>query len=67
MLIRLAAAPDDGAANAELIALLSTLLAIRRRQVKGISGKKNRSKRVKVLGVSAATVREGLGLSSDAR
>ena len=67
VLVRLAAAPVDGAANAELITLLARLLAIPRSRVTVIAGGKNRSKRVKVLGVSAATVRERFALSSDAR
>jgi uncharacterized protein (TIGR00251 family) len=67
VLIRLAAAPVDGAANAELIALLARVLAIPKRRIAVISGEKTRSKRVKVLGVSAAMFRERLNLSPDAR
>jgi uncharacterized protein (TIGR00251 family) len=67
VLIRLAAAPVDGAANAELIALLSRVLAIPKRHIAIISGEKTRSKRVKVLGVSAAMFRERFNLSPDAR
>ncbi len=67
VLIRLAAAPVDRAANAELIAFLSTWLAVPKRNIAVIGGEKNRSKRVKVLGVSAAIVRERFDLASDAR
>ena len=63
LLIRLAAAPVEGAANAELIALLSALLDIPKRDILLIKGDKSRSKRVKVVGVSAATVRTRLGLT----
>ena len=62
LLIRLAAAPVDGAANDELIALLARLLDVPKRHITIISGDKNRTKRVKVLGVSAAVARERLGL-----
>ena len=67
LLIRVAAAPVDGAANAELIAFLSTCLGVPKRHIVLIAGEKSRSKRVKVLGVSAATVRGRFDLASDAR
>jgi uncharacterized protein len=67
LLIRLAAAPVAGAANAELIAFLSTRLGVPKRHIAVVAGEKNRLKRVKVLGVSAATVRERCRLASDAR
>jgi uncharacterized protein (TIGR00251 family) len=59
-LIRLAAAPVDGAANAELIAFLAELLDLPKRQIAIISGEKSRSKRVKVKGLAAAVIRERL-------
>ena len=66
LLIRLAAAPVDDAANAELIDLLSRVLDVAKRQIAVISGDKNRSKRVKVSGLSAARIRERLD-AADAR
>ncbi len=66
LLIRLAAAPVDGAANAELIDLLSRVLDVAKRHIAVISGDTNRSKRVKVSGLSAARIRERLD-AADAR
>ena len=53
LLIRLAAAPVDGAANAELIAFLSTVLAVSQRQISVVAGERTRSKRVQVRGLDA--------------
>lgn len=64
LLIRLAAAPVDGAANATLISLLADAIGVSKRQVTILSGEKSRTKRVKVMGVTAATVRQRLGLSA---
>jgi uncharacterized protein (TIGR00251 family) len=63
LLIRLAAAPVDGAANTALIELLSETLGVPKRQITIVSGEKSRTKRVKVVGVTAATVQQRLGLS----
>lgn len=57
LLIRLAAAPVGGAANAELVAFLSDLLDVPRRHITILSGDKSRQKRVKITGVTADTVR----------
>jgi uncharacterized protein (TIGR00251 family) len=62
LLIRLAAAPVEGAANSELIAFLAGLLDIPKRDLLVISGEKSRSKRLKALNVSAAYVRSRLAL-----
>jgi uncharacterized protein (TIGR00251 family) len=51
LLVRLAAAPVDGAANDELIALLAKALKIPRRDITIVSGERSRSKRVRVEGV----------------
>lgn len=67
LLVRLAAAPVDGAANAALIAFLSDTLGIPKQRILLVSGDASRSKRVKVLGMSAIDVRQRLGLPSDAR
>jgi uncharacterized protein (TIGR00251 family) len=57
LLIRLAAAPVEGAANAELIAFLSDLLDIPKRNISIIAGEKSRQKRVRIEGVTEETVR----------
>jgi uncharacterized protein (TIGR00251 family) len=56
VLVRLAAAPVDGAANAELIATLAEAFDLPRRAVSIVSGERSRQKRVRIAGVSAATV-----------
>jgi uncharacterized protein (TIGR00251 family) len=60
LLIRLAAAPVDGAANTELIALLARVLDVPKRDITVVAGEKSLTKRVKVSGVSAATIRARL-------
>jgi hypothetical protein len=54
LLVRLAAAPVDGAANAELIALIARALRIPRHQVTIVGGERSRSKRVRIAGVDRA-------------
>ena len=56
LLIRLAAAPVDGAANAALVAFLADALDVPKHRIILIAGDKSRSKRVKVIGLSAAAV-----------
>jgi uncharacterized protein (TIGR00251 family) len=63
VLVRLAAAPVDGAANAALLAFLSDLLQVPQNRLDILSGEHSRSKRVKVRGMSAATVAARLGLA----
>jgi uncharacterized protein (TIGR00251 family) len=53
LLVRLGAAPVEGAANAELIDVLSRLLKVPRRAVAIVSGERGRLKRVRVDGISA--------------
>ena len=60
ILIRLAAAPVEGAANAELIDVLSDALHVPKRDVTVIAGDKSRAKRVRVVGLTAAVVRARL-------
>jgi uncharacterized protein (TIGR00251 family) len=59
-LIRLHAAPVDGAANAELIDVLSSALDIPKRNISIVSGDRSRSKRVEVIGMDADAARERL-------
>ena len=61
LLIRLAAAPVDGAANTALIALLSALLKVPKRDITIVGGDKSRSKRVRVAGLSRDAVIARLG------
>jgi uncharacterized protein len=55
LLVRLAAAPVDGAANAELIALIARALRLPRRDVTIVSGERSRSKRIRVANIDRAT------------
>ncbi len=57
LLVRLAAAPVDGAANDALIELLSDIFRIPKRAIRLISGDKSRMKRVALHGVSAAAAK----------
>lgn len=50
LLVRLAAAPVDGAANDELIALLAKTLKIPKRDITIVSGERARSKRIRIAG-----------------
>ena len=59
-LIRLNAAPVEGAANAELIELLADLLHVPKRNITIVSGERSRRKRVRVEGVTADEVRRAL-------
>jgi len=56
LLVRLAAAPVDGAANDELVALIAKTLRIPKRDITIVSGERSRSKRVRVAGYDAARI-----------
>jgi uncharacterized protein YggU (UPF0235/DUF167 family) len=60
LLIRVAAAPADNAANGAVLELLSDALRLPRRALKIISGSKDRRKRIAVDGVTADLVRTRL-------
>ena len=51
LLVRLNAAPVEGAANAELIAVIAKALAVPKRAVSIVSGERSRQKRVRVSGI----------------
>ena len=51
LLVRLAAAPVDGAANDELIGLLAKTLRIPKRNITIVSGERSRSKRIRIAGI----------------
>jgi uncharacterized protein (TIGR00251 family) len=61
LLVRLAAPPVDGAANAALIEYLSELFDVPRRAVRIVSGERGRQKRVAVDGVSEDQARSAIG------
>lgn len=63
ILVRLGAAPVDGAANAELIDTLARALGVPRRAVTLVAGATSRSKRVRVEGLSRDAALEKLGLT----
>lgn len=68
LLVRLQSPPADGAANAELLVLLSRALRVPRRDLEIVSGTSARTKRVRIAGLAAATIVERLGpLSNDGR
>jgi len=56
LLVRLAAAPVDGAANAELVTFLAGLLNIPNRQIAIVSGEKSRRKRLRISGVAQEAI-----------
>lgn len=56
LLVRLAAAPVEGAANDELIAVLARALDVPRRQLSVISGERGRDKRVLVEGTALSDI-----------
>ena len=56
LLVRLAAAPVDGAANAELIDVIARALHVAKRDVTIVSGERGRKKRVRIAGMNAADV-----------
>lgn len=55
LLIRLAAAPVDGAANLELIELIARALHVPKRDVTIVSGERSRHKRVRIAGIDPVT------------
>ncbi|HUR34324.1 MAG TPA: DUF167 domain-containing protein [Vicinamibacterales bacterium] len=62
LLVRLAAAPVEGAANLALVELLSKLFDRPKRDVRIVRGEKSRAKRVAVAGVSRADARRVLSV-----
>jgi uncharacterized protein (TIGR00251 family) len=54
LIVKLAAAPVDGAANDELIALLAKTLHVPKRDITILSGERSRNKRVRIAGIEQA-------------
>jgi len=61
LVVRIAAPPVEGAANAALIDFLAARLGVARRGVRILSGDRGRDKRVAIDGVVAADVTAALG------
>lgn len=60
VLVRLHAPPVDGAANAELVDILSHALGVPRRAIAIAAGERTRRKRVAVAGITADEARRRL-------
>ena len=60
LLVRLAAPPVEGAANAELIEVVAKALGVPRRAVTIVSGERSRQKRLLVEGVALEAARAKL-------
>ena len=60
LLVRLAAPPVDGAANAALLAFLASALGMSPRSIQLVSGARSRRKRVSVAGATVAQVESAL-------
>ncbi len=57
IVVRLAAPPVDGAANAALVDFLADTLGLPKRSIRIVAGEKSRHKRVAITGVTAEQVR----------
>lgn len=64
VLVRLGAAPVDGAANAELIETLAAAFGVPRRQVTLVAGERARRKRVRIGGVTVEQARAAVAASA---
>ncbi len=60
LLVRLAAPPVDGAANASLIDLLAGLLHVPKRALTIVSGERSRAKTVRVAGIDVEAAARAL-------
>jgi uncharacterized protein len=65
LLIRLAAAPVDGAANDALIAFLAGILKVPSRQITVSAGAQSRNKLVMIAGVTEARVSGAISLPAE--
>jgi uncharacterized protein (TIGR00251 family) len=63
VLVRLAAPPIDGAANAELVEVFSEALGVPKRAITIVSGETSRLKTLRVAGISSQAVVATLDLS----
>ena len=60
LVVRLAAPPVEGAANAALVEFLAETLRLPRHAIQILSGERGRRKRVAIAGVTAAAVQAAL-------
>ncbi len=67
LLVRLAAAPVDGAANDALVAFLSEILKLPGRNIRVESGARSRTKQVRIAGTTVAQVSRVLSSLSTER
>ncbi len=61
LLVRLQAPPVEGAANEALVEVLAGALQVPKRAVSIVAGDRSRQKRVRVVGIDAATAARRLG------
>ncbi|PYS99336.1 MAG: YggU family protein [Acidobacteria bacterium] len=59
--VRVSSPPVDGAANAEIVRLISKKLGVAKSAVAIVSGETSRTKRLRVSGVNAQKLRDVLG------
>jgi len=62
LLVRLSAAPVDGAANDELIEVMARSLGVPRRAISIVTGERSRRKLIEVAGIDTATAKARLNL-----
>jgi uncharacterized protein len=65
LLVRLAAAPVDGAANDALVAFLSEILKLPGRNIRVEAGARSRIKQVRIAGTTVSQVSRALSLSRE--
>jgi len=65
--VKVAAPPEKGKANQCLIAFLAKQLGVRKNAIRITTGLGNPVKHVRIIGISAETLREKLGLDAPAR
>ncbi len=59
--VRVSSPPVDGAANSELVRLFAKTLGVARSDVEIVSGLASKTKRIRVMGVTADAVQDALG------
>lgn len=65
LLVRLAAAPVEGAANDALVAVLAHALGVPRRAIRLLAGERSRDKRLLVAGMTADAAARRLAAAQD--
>lgn len=67
VLVRLGAAPVDGAANAALIETLAAAFDVPRRHVTLMAGERSRQKRVRIVGITVEQAEAAIAASASRR